>query len=151
MPVADPWVRTAVISATLADLVARAGDGDSVAIPAGLPPATRPVEITKNLHLFSADGAELAARIVVRAGAALQLSGLRRTGTTVAVEGAQISARDCRFDSPPGSVAVQVGAEARFTAVDCRFAGGTANAVRVRAGASARLAGCRFRCYDPPR
>ncbi len=145
---ADPWARTAVISATLADLVARAGDGDTVAIPHTLLPGPRTVEITKNLHLCSADGAELGGRIVVRAGAALQLSGLRRTGTTVALEGAQINARDCRFDSPRDGAAVLVRDYARFTAVDCRFAGRVANAVRVRGGASARLTGCRFESFE---
>lgn len=140
--------RTAVITPTLADLVARARDGDSVAIPAGLPPATAVVEITKNLHLFSAEGAELADRIVVRAGASLQLSGLRRTATTVATEGAQINARDCDFESPQGGRAVLVDDEGRFTAVACRFTGREANAVLVRGGASARLSGCHFRSFE---
>ena len=148
LPVAGPWARTAVIAATLADLVARAGDGDALAIPPGLPTGTGPVEITKNLHLFSAEGAELADRIVVRAGAALKLSGLRRTGSTVAVEGAQFDARDCLFESPPGGVAVSIAGEARFTAADCRFAGRVANAVRVRGRATARLSGCRFQSFE---
>jgi hypothetical protein len=111
---------------------------------------TAAVSIDKSLHLFSTTGAQLADTLVIRPGAAVQLTGITRTGATVVEEGARLVARECRFVTPEMSAAVIAGAQSRLEFTNCRFAGGAANAVRLRHGASACIVDCGFGAFESP-
>ena len=134
---------------SLAELVDRAGDGDTVAIPPILTPGTGTVVINRSLHLVCTSGAEVSDDIVVGGAATLLMSGITGTGVLAASAGAQLVARDCRFNSQ-GPAVVATGAGSRLELNACRFTGGDSNAVRLRGGASARVVNCDFAFLESP-
>lgn len=135
----------------MADLVARAADGDTVTVPDGLTPGTGPVRIRRSLRLVSASGAEVPDDIVVDGPAALALSGVTRTGVLTAAPGARVIAADCQFLSAPGRTSViAAGAGCVLEFTGCRFTGGEASAVRLGKGATASLTDCDFASFQAP-
>ena len=59
---------------SLAELVDRAGDGDTVAIPPILTPGTGTVVINRSLHLVCTSGAEVSDDIVVGGAGSLEVA-----------------------------------------------------------------------------
>ena len=136
---------------SLADLIARAADGDTVTIPDGLTPGSGPVRISRSVRLVSTSGAEVPDHVVVDGPAALAMSGITGTGVLTASPGARVSANGCRFTSAAGGTAVIAagkGCVLEFTG--CRFTGGEAGALRLGKGAAARLTDCDFASFQAP-
>lgn len=159
MPAREPRARNPFVGGpaaghefrvTLAELVARAAPGDSVAIPPDLVESTAAVTIEKSVQLFSTTGARLADTLVIRPSVAVQLTGMTRTGVTVLNEGAHLTARECGFAMQDENPAVVAGADSRLEFTNCRFTGPAANAVRLRRRASARIIDCGFQEFESP-
>ncbi len=143
--------QTGATGVSLADLIARAADGDTVTVPDGLAPGSGPVRIRRSVRLVSTIGAVVPDDIVVSGPAALAMSGITGTGVLTASPGARVIANDCRFTSAPGRssvIATGTGSVLDFT--ECRFTGGEAGAVRLGKGAAARLTDCDFASFQAP-